>query len=161
MQTDDTTLSNLHPLFTRLSGQVVWLLMEEHDASSEDINAFMDNVMAWRSAHLQNMRELLEDNSLYMQITIDRIGDIPVDQEACKTCEALNGKIIPASHPDFISMLPPYSLGCRCRGKILTKEELPDDSQLLSVEECPKHSFMCPTGWFLNYPWAEKTAQTK
>lgn len=161
MQTDDTTLSNLHPLFTRLSGQVVWLLMEEHDASSEDVNAFMDNVMAWRSAHLQNMRELLEDNSLYMQITVDHIGDIPVDQEACKTCEALNGKIIPASHPEIISMLPPYSLGCRCRGKIITKEELPDNPQLLSVEECPKHSFMCSTGWFLNYPWAEKTAQTK
>lgn len=156
MQTDDTTLSNLHPLFTRLSGQVIWLLMEEHDASSEDVDAFMDNVMAWKSAHLQTMRRLLEDKKLYLQIAVDRIDDIPADQEACIKCESLSNKIIPASHPDLISMLPPYSLGCRCRGKIITEAELPESPDYLSLEDCPKHSFMCPTGWFLNYPWADK-----
>ncbi|WP_430735090.1 hypothetical protein [Halodesulfovibrio aestuarii] len=156
MQTDDKTLSNIHPLFSRLSGEVIWLLMEEHDASSEDINVFMDNVMAWRSAHLQNMRRLFENKELYLQITVDRVGDIPADQEACITCEKLSGKIIPASHPDLISLLPPYSLGCRCRGKIITKAELPESPDYLPLEDCPKHSFMCSTGWFLNYSWADK-----
>ncbi|MCT4536174.1 hypothetical protein [Halodesulfovibrio sp.] len=156
MQTDDTSLSNIHPLFSRLSGQVVWLLMEENDASSEDINAFMDNVIAWRTAHLKTMRALLEDSSLYMQITVDHIGDIPADQEACSRCENLAGKILPASHPSLISMLPPYSLGCRCRGKILTESELPENPDFLVPEDCPEHSFMCQTGWFLHYPWASK-----
>ncbi|SIN69723.1 hypothetical protein [Halodesulfovibrio marinisediminis] len=155
MQTDDTTLSNLHPLFTRLSGQVIWLLMEENEASPEDLNAFMDNVMAWRSNHLQTMRNLIEDKKLYMQITVDRIEDIPEDQEACTTCESLCGKIIPASHPDLIAMLPPYSLGCRCRGEIITESELPESPDFLTPEDCPKHSFMCSSGWFLNYPWAK------
>ena len=161
MQTDDATLSNLHPLFTRLSGQVIWLLMEEHDASSEDVNAYMDNVMAWKTAHLQTMRRVLEDNNLYVQITVDHIGDIPTDQEACKTCESLSDKIIPASHPDLISMLPPYSLGCRCRGKIITEAELPKKPDFLTPEDCPKHSFMCETGWFLNYPWADSLSNKK
>lgn len=157
MQTDDTTLSNLHPLFTRLSGQVVWLLMEEHEASDEDLNAFMDSVMEWRTEHLKTMRALIEDRSLYLEITIDHIEHLADKQQACATCQKLRGKIIAASHPDFIRMLPPYSLGCRCRGKILTATELPENPEFLSPEDCPKHSFMCPTGWFLDYPWANKT----
>lgn len=156
MSSDYKQLADAHPLFTRLSGQVIWLLMEENDADEADINAYMDNVMQWRESHLDTMRELLDNSEKYMTIIIDPIDGLTEDQHACATCEKLKGKIVPASHPDLIKMLPPYSLGCRARAKVINKNDLPEDAVMLTQEDCPKHSFMCSTGWFLNYPWAEK-----
>ena len=160
MSTDYKKLSDAHPLFTRLSGQVIWLLMEENDVSETDINAFMDSVMEWRESHLDAMQELQENPEKYMLITVDRIDDLPEDQHSCATCEKLNGKILPASHPDLIKMLPPYSLGCRARAKVISKKDVPQTAKEMRMEDCPKHSFMCPTGWFLNYPWAAKAKAT-
>ena len=158
MTIDYTKLSNAHPLFSRLSGQVLWVLMEEHGVSEADIDAFMDHAMQWRESHLTVMHDLLEHPEQYMQITIDTVEGLPQEQHACATCENLRGKVLPASHPDLIAMLPPYSLGCRARARMITKDELPDDAVEIQSSDCPAHNFMCNSGWFLTYPWAKNAS---
>ncbi len=162
MNYDFKDLASRHPLFSRLTGQVIWLLFEEHKASSEDIDAFMEHYLAWRNEQLAVMAELEANRGAYLRITTeppsDAIGDdgYIATRPPCKHCRSLNGAILPASHPDLIRCLPPFALGCRCRAEFIPAEDVPQNAPLIFSSEMPRHELHCASEWIFSVPWAKR-----
>jgi hypothetical protein len=161
MNIDFKDLASRHPLFSRLTGQVIWLLFEEHKASSEDIDAFMEHYLAWRDEQLTVMAALEANRSAYLRITTDPPANNSDDgytamRPPCKHCRALHGAILPASHPDLIRCLPPFALGCRCRAEIISAEEVPENAPLIFTSEMPRYELHCASEWIFSVPWAKR-----
>ncbi|MFI3270484.1 MAG: hypothetical protein R3Y11_00015 [Pseudomonadota bacterium] len=109
-----------HPMFRRLSGQVIWALLEENDASQEECGLFMDTFYERFQAMVRVLARTKSHPSGYIRITAGKAHDIlptalPTGAEGCKGCvgcSSLAGTIYPASMPKLIEHLPPYSIGC-------------------------------------------------
>ncbi len=161
MNIDFKDLASRHPLFSRLTGQVIWLLFEEHKASSEDIDAFMEHYLAWRNEQLSVMAALEANRGAYLRITTDPPvntgNDAPhiASRPPCKHCRSLHGAILPASHPDIIRCLPPFALGCRCRAELITSEQVPPNAPLIFSCEMPRRELHCASEWIFSVPWAK------
>ncbi len=162
MRIDLNELASRHPLFSRLTGQVIWLLFEEHKASQEDIDAFMEHYLAWRAEQLGVMAGLEANRGAYLRITTDPPTDgLATDgyiasRPPCKHCRSLNGAILPASHPDVIRCLPPFALGCRCRAELITADRIPENAPLIFSCEMPRRELYCTSEWIFSVPWAKR-----
>ncbi len=103
-------------MFRRLSGQVIWALLEENDASQDECGLFMDTFYTRFQAMVRVLARTKSHPSGYIRITADKAHDgLATATEACQGCvgcSSLVGTIYPASMPRLIEHLPPYSLGC-------------------------------------------------
>jgi hypothetical protein len=180
---DMKQLSDMHPLYSRLTGQVIWLLFEENDARQEDIDAFMDLVLQRKERELDTMRALLENPALYLRVELQDVpclsGNIQSRDElsgdmlppgspcgiqtalppACSCCAALHGHVLPASHPQLLRYMPPYGLGCRCTPRAITAQEA-TGAPLLTAKPLPPQKLHCDSGWLFHMCWAQHTART-
>lgn len=166
---DMKQLSEKHPLYSRLTGQVIWVLFEENDAEQDDIDIFMDLCLKRKERDLQVLQKLLDNPALYLKVQLE---DIPCLHDAkgnctakhpdlpapCAHCAAVNGRVIPASHPDMLKYLPPYGLGCRCTPLAITAEEA-EGAPLLTDAPLPLHKLHCDSGWLFHMHWKEQVSE--
>ncbi|MGE4296588.1 MAG: hypothetical protein AB7E47_01045 [Desulfovibrionaceae bacterium] len=155
---DEKELLRRHPLFTRLSGQVIWLLFEEHGAAPDDIDAFMDQYVLWRDEQLGVFKRLLSTPDGMLRIRADQTAALGAPCPApCPTCERLNGLLVAASDPRLLDWLPPYSLGCRARATFVAADEPPGGAAPIDTAATPPpRSLHCPSGWIFTHPWAKE-----
>lgn len=138
-------------MFRRLSGQVIWALLEENDASQDECGVFMDIFYA----RFQNLVRVLAKTKShpdgYIRITAgpahDRLSETSGACVGCSGCNALAGNIYPASMTNLIEHLPPYSLGCSLSMEFLQASlELSQDEQDQIQDSLPQvcYQLCCP-----------------
>ena len=146
-------LASRHPLFNRLTGQVIWLLFEERGIEPPVIDAFMGRYLAWRERHLEILRPVLEqraEDTPYIQIQT-RPGS-----GACASCASLNGLILPVGSPLARNFLPPYSLGCRTSAVLLSRaafNSLPNPRLVDDTIPLPRPKLHCDDDWIFHADW--------
>lgn len=141
-------LLDLHPLFRRLSGEVIWLMFEEHDADPDDIQAFMDRL----HGQLERTKELIEaalsGEDLYARVTLDE-GPAP-----CEACARLVGRFIPLGREGAQRLLPPYALGCPLRAEVAVPQPMDaPPTALIGPDETPHGELVCGE-WIFTHPWS-------
>lgn len=130
----------MHPLFKRLSGQVIWALLEEAELDPDAIDAFMDRFEKLRAETLSLLDEL--DNEGGALEIVARNATCP----ACESCASLVGRCIPGDVPAPYSLMPPYGLGCRLTARHLPPATLmtnTDARLLIDPEDLPVGGPMC------------------
>jgi len=107
---------NAHPLIRRLSGEVVWLLLEERGVPDAEIQAFMERWETPTFSSLRALERLLAPGAQGgLRILIRGAGNTA----ACPRCAALDGLIVPAGHPSLVALCPPYAVNCPARAEFL------------------------------------------
>lgn len=154
----DKHLLDLHPLLSRLSGEVIWMLFEEEGVDASRIDSFF----AFFEQELRETVELIRrlsapENLDAVFVRIERnpelaaiAGDIP----ACPTCAALAGKVIPAATPGLMRWLPPFSLGCRLRAVCISADEAANAQRLSLDASPPDIRLACESGWLFRTDWS-------
>lgn len=116
----DPSLLQLHPLLSRLSGQVVWCLLEERGVEPDAVHAFMDGFEALK----RETSLLLEKLMQAKESIVLRIKPV-VELEAyplCPDCLLFSGMhlcIGPDEKEAALRFLPPFGLGCPLRAEIV------------------------------------------
>lgn len=154
--TDSTELTpaqilDRHPLFRRLSGQIVWYMFEENEAREEDLHAFMDRINDLREEVLEQTELALEKEEMFLRI--EQHGP----QAPCERCAKLVGKHIQLNMEQSEKMLPPYALGCPLKGELVPPSEgAPDANEILSADADIPHGELICGEWIFTHPWAEQ-----
>ncbi len=137
-----------HPMFRRLSGQVIWGLLEENDATQEECGLFMDTFYERFQTMVGALARTASHPSGFIRITAGPAHDaLSAHGDACQGCagcETLAGTIYPASMPHLIAHLPPYSIGCSLGIKFL--KVLPEFSDEQVQDSPPQSTYQlcCP-----------------
>lgn len=139
-------LLDLHPLFRRLSGEIVWLMFEEHDADPGDIQAYMDGLHGLLGRTTELIEAALSGEPLMARIVAE--GAAP----RCAACAALVGRCIDLSRDDALSLLPPYALGCPLRAEIASSAGH-CGADCIGPEDAPHGELVCGD-WLFTTPWA-------
>lgn len=129
-----------HPLFKRLTGQVVWTLLEEAGLDPDAIDAFMDRYELLKVATIDLLKELDEEGGALEIVEDGAKGP------ACKSCQQLVGWCIPGDVPQPVRLMPPYGLGCRLRARHLLPAELFGNTEarlLLNTDDLPQEGPLC------------------
>lgn len=152
----DKELLQQHPLFKRISGQVVWLLFEEHHAPQAAVDAFFVDLETRRAETLDVMQRLLQatdaDEPPCLQIKVlHDVGDEP----PCARCRAMADLVIPANHPRLMDYMPPFGLGCRARARYLGAQAARPFlvRQEGRLPNPPGHELHCPSEWLFRHDW--------
>lgn len=143
-------LQDRHPLFSRVSGQVVWLACEECGLNEEEITKVMDTFMEMREATLETMHQIENDKDSFLLIKVEEsAARVP-----CPGCARLNGRLLPSTHPRLLEYLPPYSISCMCRAHCLNKSEALEyavgkgsSPGALQPESEPNSEIYCQEDW--------------
>lgn len=109
--TERGLMRELHPLYCKVGGEAAWMLMEEAGLEGEALERAMDAFIEERSSVLDVMLALRDDPSLRAEIRVAE-GAEGKRREACR---ALEGTEISSRREDWLSLLPPYAVGCRLR----------------------------------------------
>lgn len=131
-------LRNRHPLYARLSGDVVWALFEELGYDDEQCGRAMDAVIAQMHHVLAVMRRLESDPTAHFVLR----GD-----PACERCAPLMRAAFPATHPAWRRFLPPFAVGCRMSCEALDAAALKERGYAAPADgesappDCP---LLCP-----------------
>lgn len=99
-------LRNRHPLYKRLSGESVWVFLEELGLDEAQCELFMDAFFRQMDHILACMDALESDPHRAMRIT----GNA---EACCTACAACAGRrLLPDSDPGYGDLLPPFGIGC-------------------------------------------------
>ncbi len=148
-------LIRLHPLYNRLSGQIIWFMFEEQGLSPEQADAFLLQYENERARTLDLLGKALDpggettNDVAAVRIEATQPENLP---PPCPSCMALDGALLKAGDANLPEFFPPFSLGCRCKAVAVTAAELAamDDPMFLDAScEPPKRQLVCPTQWFL------------
>ena len=100
-------LRGRHPLYGRLSGEAIWVFMEDLSLSPEQCDAFM-------AAFFHQMDELL-----VVMDAMEKQPDMPVriiggeaGMPLCPACQQHCGRVLAARSPQWTRHLPPFGIGC-------------------------------------------------
>lgn len=132
-------LRGSHPLYRRLSGDVIWALYEEQGFTQEECGIAMDAFIAQMHAVLAVMARIEENKDLFLGFEFGR--------KVCEECAELAGKAVPGSDPEWRRCLPPYAVGCAVGCVALDKQELLQRGIRIehsSTLVLPDHPLMCP-----------------
>jgi hypothetical protein len=149
---DIRKLTELHPLYRRLSGQVIWLMFEEHEAPEKHIGAFLERYERLKRENLELLALALETPSEFTHLLLEpaRTGHI------CSKCAAVSGAAVELNRIDPARRFPPFGLGCALRPKLLTMDEF-ERMDLAATNpaetDFPEHKLLCGE-WIFGRPWA-------
>lgn len=147
-------LARMHPLYARMTGQVVWVMFEEREIDPEIIDGFMSEYVTTRETALVTLGALLDPDSPITHFRIEKRCDLPLPDPFCRECAALEGKIIPVSRGDMLRFFPPFSLGCRLRAAPVPENEPIDQNALLPEDAAPPPSGLyCKDEWIFRTDW--------
>ena len=105
---------NAHPLVRRLSGEVIWLMLEEQGVPDAEIQAFMER---WEKPMFTALHALDRLTAPGARGGIRIL--VPDAGAACARCAALDGLVVPAGHPSLAGLCPPFALDCPARAELL------------------------------------------
>ncbi len=143
---DLPALARRHPLYARLSGQVVWRLLEEGELEPPRLAQLMDHYEAVRAQTLETLALFLgpePGRPAFLRIVV---AQAPTPAPICSQCQARAGKLVPADSPWLLDFFPPYSLGCRARAEAVFDAK-PDRGALVDLSQPPRRSLYCPSEW--------------
>lgn len=136
-------LRRRHPLYTRLSGDTVWGLLEETGLDADACGTAMD-------AFLADMREVL--------LVMDRLerGEagylaFRLKGPVCAQCGLLAGKAVTTADSHWRSCLPPFAVGCSVGCLALNQADLAREPRsVVPVADLtlPRRALLCA----LRYP---------
>ncbi|AGW13679.1 hypothetical protein [Megalodesulfovibrio gigas] len=98
---NESSLKRAHPFYGCVTGQALFYLLQEHELPEARIQALLDQFEAGKA------------------VLVDLLNAAPptvrlrVAAGACAQCAALDGMTLPGDHPELVTLLPPYGLGCR------------------------------------------------
>lgn len=101
---DEARLKREHPFYGAVTGQALFYLLQEYEVDASRTQALLDEFEAGK----QVLLELL--NSRPQAIRLQ------AHEGACQACAALDGLVVPLHDPalpQWITLLPPFGLGCR------------------------------------------------
>jgi len=155
---EDKELLQQHPLFKKLSGQIVWYMFEERGTPQDQIDAFFTHLEACRVETLEAMRRLLrhedDEEPRWMLVEVRQGAE---SAPPCARCRAMDGILIRADDPRLLEYLPPYSVGCRARALVVTAEHARERlaRNPRSLPSPPGHMLHCPSEWIFEHAWEE------
>jgi hypothetical protein len=99
-----------HPLLRRLSGQVIWNLLEEEGRSEAQIAAALDSFEQAKAACVDLLRRAADpaERASRPWVLLRLAPELP----ACPGCTALANTVLAADLPDLAELIPPFGLGC-------------------------------------------------
>jgi hypothetical protein len=145
------TVLEMHPLYRRLSGQVIWLLFEEREAPEARINAFLERYEAQKRRNLELMAQAMSGGGgsgpSHLLFCLDREHDV------CGPCRALAGKAMPLGSPDMARWFPPFGLGCAISPGLLSLADHEDlNPAPVDAAVPPEPGLVCGE-WVFSHPW--------
>ncbi|MEW5774297.1 MAG: hypothetical protein AB1916_12325 [Thermodesulfobacteriota bacterium] len=122
-------LLDLHPVLRRLSGQVIFRLLEEEELPEERIAAALDCFEAAKAAHVDLLRRAADpaERAARPWVLLRPAPGAP----ACAGCADLRHGLLAADRPDLAELLPPYGLGCGLSA------DLAGDADLAGLDPAP------------------------
>ncbi len=132
-------LRGRHPLYSRLSGEVVWGLYEELGYSVEDCGKAMD-VFLEQMCEILLVMDALEAKSEGCFI-------LEFSNSECAGSQNISERVIPVSKADWRKFLPPFAVGCNAAIKMLNAAEPKPSSNntVLGENEFTSHCLLiCP-----------------
>ncbi len=94
-----------HPFYRRVGGEAAWMLMEEAGLEGEALERAMEAFIDTRRVTLEQMLALREDPFLHAEIRCDGL--------LCAECRPLAGREFSSREEEWLTLLPPYAVGCR------------------------------------------------
>lgn len=144
-------LLDRHPLLRRLSGQIVWLMFEEHEAALDDIQAFLDGLQPVLRDAAELIAISLSGEQRYARIKVAG-AKVP-----CARCAAMAEKVIALHREGAERLLPPYGLGCPLRAELIpSAQEPPGSDELLDPADGSPHGELLCGDWIFSHPWSRK-----
>ena len=131
-------LRSRHPLYTKLSGDVIWELFEENGYDADTCGKAMDNFIEDMYAVLSVMDNLENGHGSCFGYILKAQG--------CEQCASLEGKALFASH-DWKIFLPPFAVGCALTCKVMDEEDIASGKYTLVAPEdllTPERNLLCP-----------------
>lgn len=149
MSMSQAQLLDRHPLLRRLSGQIIWLMFEEHDIDPDVIQAFLDSMQPVLHDSAEIIEAAMSGEELYARITTTH------DRIPCEGCAKMVGRAIALSR-DGAETLLPYGLGCPLRAEIIPPtQDAPAEKDLLDPAEGSPHGHLLCGEWIFSHPWNE------
>jgi len=142
-------LLDRHPLLRRLSGQIIWLMFEEHDIDPDVIQAFLDSMQPVLHGSAEIIEAAMSGEELYARI-VTQGERIP-----CEACSRMVGKAIALGNQGAEALLPPYGLGCPLRAEIIPPGQEPAAGEILAPDAATPHGHLICGEWIFTHPWDE------
>lgn len=145
-----------HPLYRRLSGQVIWLMFEERGARENDIQAFLDLYETGKRKNLELMAAALDEGNEYAGLLLETARN----QRLCERCRRVCGAAVDLSRADIAGWFPPFGLGCALIARLIGKDEWAamDSRALAPAGQSPPQPELICGEWIFDYPWSEAEA---
>lgn len=157
MHTPDKPLSTAalieaHPVLRRLTGQVIWVMFEEAEATPEAIQAFLDRYEQVKAETLPLVEAALDPGAApLVRIETDGPG-----RRWCEHCARMHDKLLRLDGPQALAFLPPYSMGCRARA-VAADDAAPDTQETVDrAADAPPGKLLCGE-WVFSHPWDSET----
>lgn len=116
------SLLDRHPVLRRLSGQVIFRLLEEEGLDETRIAAALDAFEAAKAAHLNLLRRAADPAERAARPWV--LLRLAPASPACAGCSILAHGVLPADHPGLAELLPPYGLGCALAADLASDADL-------------------------------------
>jgi len=156
MHPSDKDLLQEHPLFARLSGQVVWYLFEERGFAPEDIDGFMLRFEALKAETAALLRQVRGPDNRGGWLLLERAVDA-ASGAVCPACSRYSGACAPLDAPEILAFVPPFSLGCRLRGRVVSAADFerlaPRPVRRDLALPRPVSRLVCDNDWIFRRPW--------
>lgn len=127
-------LRNQHPLYQKLSGDVIWVLYEERGFDAEACGKAMDEFIATMHSTVAVMQAL--DNGTAQHFAVQ--GEPRGEQ-----CGAAIGQSISTDSPQWRECLPPYAVGCSLSCRVIETDK-PQGTQDDHSMRPPRCGLFCP-----------------
>lgn len=137
-------LRSIHPLYKRLSGDVVWVLLEEYGYDQSQCGQFLDQTIAQMHKILAVMEKVEQVPGLacVYEKWVDKEGTCTV----CDCCGFLEGKVVPGTGAAAFAFFPPFGVGCQMGCRVVHGQQALEpgkDLTPLRPEDIPQHSLCC------------------
>ncbi len=129
-------LRDQHPLYRRLSGEGVWVFLEELGLDEGQCERFMDAFFRQMDHILSCMAALNASSRLQGQI-------IGRPEDCCPACATSIGRYMSSGGGGAWDLLPPFGIGCPLSLRLGHPEEPPAAGSTLLPDAVKEPSILC------------------